>query len=109
MKSLSASIRRLVLVSVGFLPIATYAQGITVVNALVNKISQKILTPLIYLMFAIASLVFIWGAKNFIGAADDAEARKTGSQQMIWGIVGAMIMLSAKVIVDIVKNTATTL
>lgn len=75
------------------------------VKLLVNNISDFILKPLIFLMFAIATLVFIWGAKDFVGAADNAEARAKGAQQMIWGMVGMVIMVAAEVIKTIVENT----
>lgn len=79
------------------------------VKLLVNNISAHILKPLIFLMFAVATLVFIWGVQTFIGAADDPEARAKGAQQMIWGILGLVIMIGAAVLVTIIKNTATTL
>ena len=57
-------------------------------------------------MFAVATLVFIWGVKNFVGSADDAEARSKGAQQMIWGIVGMVIMIAAVALKNIIVNTA---
>ena len=90
-------------------PTIGYAAGIAEVNTLVQKISDVILRPLIFLMFALATLVFFWGAKNFVGSADDAEARSKGAQQMIWGIVGAVIMISAVALVTIIGNTVKTL
>jgi len=81
----------------------------TAVNTLVNNISTFILKPLIFLMFGLATLVFIWGVQGFVGSADDAEARSKGAQQMIWGIVGMVIMISAVALVTIIGNTAKTL
>ena len=75
------------------------------VNVLVNKISKFILEPLIYGMFGIATIVFLWGVYNFIGAADNPEKRGDGAQQMIWGIVGMVIMIAAAVLKDIIYNT----
>lgn len=86
-------------------PFLVLGQGITEVNNLVNKISDFILKPLILLMFAVSTLVFIWGAQGFVGAADDAEARAKGAQQMIWGIVGMVIMISAVALKTIIANT----
>jgi len=77
----------------------------TEVNTLVNNITKFILTPLVYGMFAIAALVFVWGVKDFVGSADNAEARGKGAQQMIWGILGMVIMISAIVIKDIIEGT----
>lgn len=76
------------------------------VNTLVNNISAYVLKPLIFLMFAVATLVFVWGVQTFIGAADDPEARGKGARQMIWGILGMAIMVAAVALVTIIGNTA---
>lgn len=82
-----------------------FAAPIAAVSNLVNSISAFILKPLIYLMFAVATLVFVWGVQGFVGAADDAEARAKGSQQMIWGVLGMAIMLAAAALVTIIGGT----
>lgn len=92
-----------------FIPVLGYATSMTTVNTLVNNISAFILKPLVFGMFAIATLVFVWGVSTFIGSADDAEARSKGAQQMIWGILGMAIMIGAVALVTIIGNTATTL
>ena len=61
--------------------------------------------PLVYAMFGIATLVFIWGVRGFIGSADDAEARGKGAQQMLWGILGMVVMIGAVVLKDIIEGT----
>ncbi len=81
------------------------AAPLSEVNKLVNNISTFILMPLIYGMFGIATLVFMWGVKNFIGAADDAEARGKGAQQMIWGILGMVIMIGAVTLKNVIEGT----
>ncbi len=88
------------------MPTLGFAAGITAVNDLVNKASTAILRPLVFLMFAVATIVFVWGVQNFVGAADDAEARSKGAQQMIWGILGMAIMIAAAALVTIISNTA---
>lgn len=101
--------KKLIISSLALIPSLGYAAGLPAVNELVNNISKYILTPLIYLMFALSALVFVWGAQGFVGAADDAEARAKGAQQMIWGIVGLIIMIAAVALVTIIGNTAKTL
>jgi len=102
-------VKKLIFASLAFIPALGFADGMTAVNTLVNKISDFILKPLIFLMFAVATLVFIWGVQTFVGSADDAEARGKGAQQMIWGVVGMVVMIAAVALVTIIKNTATTL
>ncbi len=75
------------------------------VNDLVNKVIQFILMPLIYVMFGVATLVFVWGVQGFIGSADNPEARSKGAQQMIWGIVGMVIMIGAVALKNIIEGT----
>ena len=101
--------KKIIFSLLSFAPALGYAQGLPAVNTLVQNIERVILMPLVYLMFAVATLVFIWGAKDFVGAADDAEARSKGAQQMIWGIVGMVIMIAAGALVTIIGNTAKTL
>lgn len=85
------------------------AATIAAVNDLVNNISEFILMPLIYGMFAVATIVFVWGVKNFIGSADDAEARGKGAQQMLWGVIGMALMLGAVALKNIIQGTVTVL
>lgn len=81
----------------------------TALTSLVNNISAYILNPLIFLMFAVATLVFLWGVQVFVSEADNPEARQKGTRHMIWGILGMAIMVGAKVLVNIIQGTATKL
>lgn len=85
------------------------AASITAVNELVNNIIKFILMPLVYGMFGIATIVFIWGVQTFVGSADDAEARGKGAQQMIWGILGMVIMIAAVALKNIIEGTVSIL
>jgi len=102
-------VKKFIIISSFLLPVASFAAapatGMTEVNKLVNNISKFILMPVIYAMFAIASLVFVWGVQNFVGKADNPEARSKGAQQMIWGILGMVIMISAIALKTIIEGT----
>ncbi len=74
-------------------------------DTLFTNIINNILTPLLYLMFAIAVIYFLYGVFIFIKNADNEEKRKEGINHMIWGIVGIFIMISAKGIINIIKAT----
>jgi apolipoprotein N-acyltransferase len=45
-------------------------------------------------LVAIAVLYFLFSALRFVMNADDAEKRKSGSDGMIYGIIGIVVMLS---------------
>jgi hypothetical protein len=73
-------------------------------DALLKNIGDQIVNPLIGLMFSVAVVFFIYGVVEFIGAADNEEARTTGKQHMIWGVIGIFIMVSVWGIMNILKN-----
>lgn len=74
-------------------------------NTLLNKILDNIVTPVIYLIVALAVVYFVWGVLVFIQNADNPEKREDGYKHMIWGIIGMFIMLSAKGIINIIMST----
>ena len=74
-------------------------------NSLLNKILENIVTPVVYLIMALAVVYFVWGVLVFIKNADNSEKREEGYQHMIWGIVGIFIMISARGIIKIILST----
>lgn len=62
---------------------------------------------LIYLIFALAFLLFIWGVfKYFFGSGSSAEEnRREGSKFILWGIIAFAIMISVWGIVNVLVNT----
>lgn len=73
--------------------------------SLLEKIEEIILFPLITLMMALAFLVFLYGAYEFVLHAGDEAARSKGKSHMLWGIIGFLIMLSAYAILSIAIGT----
>ena len=74
-------------------------------NTYLNKILDNIVTPVIYLLVALAVAYFLWGVMVFIQNADNATEREKGYKHMIWGIIGIFIMISAKGIIGIITAT----
>lgn len=72
---------------------------------LIAAISEKILNPIIWLLFALALFYFVNGIAMFMLKADDPKARATGRQQMIWGVIGFFIMVSVTAILTVVTST----
>ena len=72
---------------------------------LLNRISTFIINPIIYLLFAAAFVIFVWGLVQFVAHLDNEEARSTGGKHMIWGIIGMVIMVSVNGIIYIIQNT----
>lgn len=74
-------------------------------STITNTLVSEVLNPLIVLLFAIATVLFLWGVAEFIRNAPDSEGRKQGINHMIWGVVGIAIMLSVWGIMGIIADT----
>lgn len=83
-----------------------YAQGAeSVAQSLVDRINEVILFPLITLMLAIALLVFLYGAFEYVLSAGNDQVRTKGKQHLLWGIIGMAVMVSAYGILTIAAST----
>ena len=68
----------------------------TAVQALINKFTAGLINPLITLLFAVATLIFVWGIISYVvGSQGEPAKLQKGKQVMIWGIVGMFVMASA--------------
>lgn len=74
-------------------------------KSVLAKIESAILFPLMTLMMAVAFLVFLWGAYEYVLHADDDGARETGRTHMLYGIIGLLVMISALAILKIAAGT----
>ena len=81
------------------------ASGNTAFDRLLGKILTDIVTPIVYFLFALAVIYFLWGMIKFIQNADDSDGRKEGQSNMIWGVVGLFIMVSARGIIGVILST----
>jgi len=72
---------------------------------ILTKIKSEILTPITYLLFAVATGYFLFGVLMFIQNQDDETARTAGKQHMFWGIIGIAIMLSVWGILNVISQS----
>ena len=74
------------------------------IRDLVNKILVELINPIIVLLFAVATVVFIWGVIQYvIGGTQGSQGRLgAGKNVIIWGIIGMFIMASAWGIVKLI-------
>lgn len=77
----------------------------TAANAIINKIVEVVINPLILLLMAIAFVVFLWGGFEFIAGASGVENREKGKRHMLWGIIGLFIMIAVFGILKILGTT----
>lgn len=77
----------------------------TTIEGILETINRSVLSPLISLLFVLATVLFLWGVTNYVvGNRGDATRLERGKKIMIWGIVGMAIMASAWGIVNILRR-----
>lgn len=76
-----------------------------VAQGFLSKIEYVILFPLITLMMAVALLMFLYGAFEYVRGANDASERETGTRHLLYGTIGMLVMLSALAIFTIAAGT----
>lgn len=74
-----------------------------------NNLLSEIVYPAMALVFALALIYFLWGTFKFVKGADSDDARSTGKQHMVWGVIGMAIMASAFGIVEVIRTTVDSL
>ncbi len=77
----------------------------TAFQTIILKINYYILNPLIWLLFAVALVVFLWGVVEFLRERDaNSQKANDGKQHLLWGLVGMFIMVSAFAIMNLIKS-----
>ena len=71
---------------------------------IIKRVNTNIVNPLIFLLLAVALVVFLWGLVSYFQNIDNAEERSQGIRHMIWGVIGLVIMISFAGIINIIKN-----
>jgi hypothetical protein len=71
----------------------------------IAKLVETIVNPLIRLMFAAATTVFLWGVMKYIRNSESPEERQKGRVVIIYGLIGMVIMMGVFGIMTIAKNS----
>ena len=74
-------------------------------DPLIERIFEVIVTPIVYLLFAVAIVVFLIGIVQLIAKADDEQARKDGQRNIAYGILGLVIMTGAWGLIYFIDGT----
>jgi len=102
-----SSIKYYLTSAVFLLPVLANAQDTATALAydFVNTFNDVILFPTIALLSALAILLFLFGAFQYVVNAADPAARQQGIKHITWGIVGLVVMLSAYTILLLFAST----
>ena len=74
-------------------------------QCLVDKVNNVFLFPLIGLLTALALLLFLYGAFEYVKNAASETGRETGRRHILYGIIGLLVMLSAYAILNVAAGT----
>ena len=93
MKNLFSSLKyKSLLVSLALsLPVSASAATIPII---IGSIEQT-LDDIIWLLFILATVIFLWGVVQLIASAGDEAKRKKAKAILTWGIVGLAVMTAA--------------
>lgn len=90
------------------LPLVSSAQVVTNISGAGSLIINTINNVLVPVLFAIAFIVFLWGAfQTFIVGAGNDETKEKGKSLMLWGLIGFFVMVSIWGLVNILTGTVT--
>ena len=77
--------------------------NISDVGAFIINTINNVFVPVI---FAIAFIVFVWGAfQTFIIGAGDTDVKEKGKNLMLWGLIGFFVMVSVWGLVNILTGS----
>jgi hypothetical protein len=74
-------------------------------NSILVKITENIVNPILGIIFLLAFVYFAWGVFKMIMGAGEAEKRKEGQDNVLYGVIGMTIMLSAYGIIRFIAAT----
>ena len=86
-------------------PIAHAAVDTTALGKVLDPIITNVIDPVVWLLFAVAVVVFAFGVFQMVWNKTDADAHKRGRYSMIGGVIGMFIMLSAWGIINLISAT----
>ncbi|MBI2025575.1 hypothetical protein HYT04_02205 [Candidatus Kaiserbacteria bacterium] len=87
------------------LPLVAFAQlnNLSDAGTFVINFINNVLVPV---LFAVAFIVFLYGAfKTFIVGANSEEVKEQGKNLMLWGLIGFFVMVSIWGLVNILTGT----
>jgi len=94
------------IVTIFAFPLVSSAATINNISDVGSFIINTINNVVVPVLFAIAFIVFLWGAFNtFILGANSEETKENGKNLMLWGLIGFFVMVSIWGLVNILTGT----
>lgn len=94
------------LTAVFAIPIVASAQAVSNISDVGTLIINIINNVFVPVLFAIAFIVFIWGAfQAFILGANSTDVKEKGKNLMLYGLIGFFVMVSVWGLVNILTGS----
>jgi hypothetical protein len=74
-------------------------------NASLANIVSVIAVPIVEFVFALAVLIFVWGAAGLLIYRENPEKRSESQRHILWGVLGMFIMVGAYGIIRLIAST----
>ena len=75
-------------------------------SGFIDRIVNLIIQPIIVLLVTAGVAYFIWGVSTYLWNSEKGgEDRKKGTQHILWGLVGLLIMVAVIGILQIITST----
>lgn len=88
------------------LPLVSFAAAINNLSDAGSFIINFINNVIVPVLFAVAFIVFLWGAfTTFILGGGSEDTKEKGKQLMLWGLIGFFVMISIWGLVNILTGT----
>lgn len=85
--------------------IAHADEATDIARSFLERINEVILYPLIILLLAVALVVFLYGAFEYVTGLNSPERKAKGQTHLLYGILGMVVMVSAYAILRIAAGT----
>lgn len=79
--------------------------GTSALSAFICKVVSLLIQPLIVLIVTAGVAYFIYGIAVYMWNAEKGDQRAKGTQHILWGVIGIVIMVAVVGILQIVLNT----
>ncbi len=88
------------------IPLISSAAPISNISDVGSFIINTINNVVVPVLFAVAFIVFVWGAfSTFILGANSEEVKEKGKNLMLWGLIGFFVMVSVWGLVNILTGS----
>ncbi len=88
------------------LPFVSFAANVNNLSDVGSFIINGINNILVPVLFAVAFIVFLYGAfKTFIIGSNSEDVKEEGKNLMLWGLIGFFVMVSIWGLVNILTGT----